>query len=68
MGKLSKSFYGDEGCVECHKGKIFAILATFGLFWLLFGCFGQLLGKLNKCFYDELMILCNISCDQYEIL
>ena len=36
----SKYFYGDEGRVECHKGKIFAIFATFGLFWLLLGCFG----------------------------
>ena len=36
----SKYFYGDEGRVECHKGKILAILATFGLFWLLLGCFG----------------------------
>ena len=43
----SKYFYGDEGRVECHKGKILAILDTFGLFglfWTVLGLFGATFG------------------------
>ena len=33
----SKYFYGDEGRVECHKGKIFCY---FGYFWAVWATFG----------------------------
>jgi hypothetical protein len=47
VGTDSKYFYGDEGRVECHKGTILAILATFGLFWLLLGSFWANLANIS---------------------
>ena len=56
MDTESKYFYGDEGRVECHKGKN---LGYFEHFWAVFGTFGQLLDKHSKYFYgDEVCVEC----------